>query len=127
MIYGKDHLMSEARAPQLITADDLFHMPDHDHRYELIEGQMVKMPLNGGAHGVIESEIGYAIGAFVKTHPLGTVLIGEVGFVLHRNPDTVLAPDVAFILAGREPAKGTPEWDKFWELAPRSSSRSGFS
>src|SRR5579884_1684091 len=110
--------MSEARAPQLITADDLFYMPDHDHRYELIEGRLVKMPPTGGGHGSIEGEIYYAIRAFLKTHPLGTVLTGEVGFVLRHNPDTVLAPDVAFIQAGREPAKGSDAWDKFWELAP---------
>jgi hypothetical protein len=37
------------------------------------------------------------------------VVGAETGFVLKRNPDTVRAPDAAFIAAVRVPAGGLPE------------------
>ena len=37
---------------------------------------------------------------------LGTTYAAETGFLLSRNPDTVRAPDVAFVRAGRPPAPG---------------------
>jgi Uma2 family endonuclease len=45
---------------------------------------------------------------FVRKHKLGKVVGADTGFVIERNPDTVRAPDVAFIrkerLIGRTPA-----------------------
>jgi Uma2 family endonuclease len=46
---------------------------------------------------------------------LGTVVV-EVGFVLARNPDTVLGPDVAFVSNSRIPADSHRE--KFVEGFP---------
>ncbi len=40
----------------------------------------------------------------------------EAGFVLARDPDTVRAPDVAYVAAERVPAAGVPEG--FWPTAP---------
>src|SRR5207249_1322794 len=40
----------------------------------------------------------------------------ETGFVLSRNPDTVVGADVAFIRADRIPREGLPKG--FWEGAP---------
>jgi Uma2 family endonuclease len=37
------------------------------------------------------------LGAFVEAHRLGVVLTCDTAFVLHRDPDTVRAPDVAFV------------------------------
>jgi Uma2 family endonuclease len=60
-------------------------------------------------------EIGFQIAAFVKKHKLGRVYAAETGFVLSRNPDSVRAPDVAFVRAERVP-KG---WQRgFFEGAP---------
>ncbi|MFV2066422.1 MAG: hypothetical protein ACC645_05540 [Pirellulales bacterium] len=33
----------------------------------------------------------------VRTNNLGVVYAAETGFLISRNPDTVLAPDVAFV------------------------------
>jgi Uma2 family endonuclease len=41
-------------------------------------------------------------------------IFGEAGYVLRRNPDTVLAPDVSLVSAERLPADIT----RFLELAP---------
>jgi len=41
------------------------------------------------------------VGAFVERHDLGQVFAQDAGFKIERDPDTVRAPDVAFV--AREP------------------------
>ena len=78
------------------------------------------MAPTGGTHGEIAMEFGFILRQFVKEHRLGIVLAAETGFLVSQQdqPDTVLAPDVAFVQIGREPPKGSPEREKFWHLAP---------
>lgn len=56
-----------------------------------------------------------AIGNHVQMHELARVFAAETGFMLFRAPDTVRAPDVAFISNARLPAK-PPRG--FAEIAP---------
>lgn len=74
------------------------------------------MTPTGGLHGVIVARITMALGQFVEAHDLGCVLGAETGFKLATAPDTVRAPDVAFVRRERIPAAGPPE--KFWPGAP---------
>ena len=83
----------------LITAAELERMPDGEH-FELVNGVLREMAPPGGEHGYLQIELGAELRQFVKQHGLGRVY-GEVGFVIMQNPDTVLAPDVAFVRAGR--------------------------
>jgi Uma2 family endonuclease len=48
------------------------------------------------------------VGSHVYAHDLGEVFAAETGFVLRRNPDTVRAPDFAFVRWERLPAEGLP-------------------
>ena len=41
------------------------------------------------------------LASHVDAHQLGLVFAAETGFILSRNPDTVRAPDVAFVTQGR--------------------------
>lgn len=86
----------------LFTVDDLATLPDDSWRYELVEGRLVRMPPIGSAHGSMTIRLGGLLDTFVRDHRLGAVLGGDPGFVLSRpgEPDTVLAPDVAFVSAG---------------------------
>ena len=52
----------------------------------------------------------------VRQHNLGIVFGAETGFKLESNPDTVLAPDIAFIRGDRIPPGDFSE--KYWELPP---------
>jgi Uma2 family endonuclease len=52
----------------------------------------------------------------VKANPLGVVFGAETGFRLASNPDTVRAPDLAFVRRERIPAGGIPR--EFWTGAP---------
>ena len=59
----------------------------------------------GGRHGQLANLIAHRLTTFVLSHDLGTVL-AETGFVLSRDPDTVRAPDIAFLRSGREIGDG---------------------
>lgn len=45
------------------------------------------------------------LGNFGKSHKLGGMMGAETGFIIRRDPDTVRAPDIAFIRADRLPEK----------------------
>jgi Uma2 family endonuclease len=99
-----------------LTAEDLYDLPDDGRRYELVERELRTMPPPGFERGYLTSNITRPLAAFVKEHGLGWVVAGDPGFVVARGPDTVPAPDVAFVRADRLP---DPEHRKrFAELAP---------
>jgi Uma2 family endonuclease len=80
------------------TADELLHLPNHGARHELIEGELRQMSPTGADHSSIAAWIVGSLVAHLKTHKLGgRVYTAEGGFLLSRNPDTVLAPDVAYV------------------------------
>ena len=62
----------------------------------------------GGGHGKVAMSVAYALMAHVKARQLGDVVAAETGFIITRNPDTVRAPDAAFISKARIPAGGLP-------------------
>lgn len=106
--------------PVLMTADELLRLPDNGSRYELVAGRLVRMSPSGFKHGVIALALGSMIRDFVREHALGVVAGAETGFVLSPpgEPDTVLAPDVAFVRAGRGPELSSVEGESFLRLAP---------
>ncbi len=81
-----------------MTADELLAMPDDGFRYELVRGELRKMPPAGYDHGLFAGNIHLSIGYHLKTNRLGRVTTDN-GFLL--APDHVRAPDVGFVLAER--------------------------
>ncbi len=82
----------------LMTADELFQLSDSSKRYELVEGELVEMAPPGGEHGYIAGRILYRLGAFIEERRLGgAVFAAETGFRIAHNPDTVRAPDAAYV------------------------------
>src|SRR5918911_1342971 len=102
--------------PRSMTAEELYELPDDGMRHELVEGELRTMPPTGFEHGDGAGELFFHVRAFVRARALGKVLAAETGFVLHRGPDTVRAPDVAFVRTDRVPQP--EERRKFAELAP---------
>ncbi|HVX85783.1 MAG TPA: Uma2 family endonuclease [Phycisphaerae bacterium] len=90
-------------AAKLLTADDLWNMPGNGDGYELVLGELRPMPPSGQQHSSIGVTIITALQLFVKVHKLGKVTGPDGGYILHRNADTVRAPDVGFVTADRLP------------------------
>ncbi len=91
-------------------------MPHAGFRYELVKGELRKMSPSGSRHGAVVMNISLLLGQHVKANHLGVVFAAGTGFVLARDPDTVRAPDVAFVRRERIGPEGIPE--KFWPGAP---------
>lgn len=104
----------EQRAP--MTAEELLTMPDDGMRHELVRGELTTMAPAGWEHGVVSARVVELLSSFVRAKGLGVVLTTDTGFTIEREPDTVRAPDAAFVRADRVPA---PEDRRgFAELAP---------
>jgi len=100
----------------LVTAEQLLRMPEDGCRYELVAGVLRRMDHAGWRHGLAVSALDEFLGRHVREHRLGRVLVGDPGFLLAHDPDTVLAPDIAFIGNDRIPAQLPKE--AFWPGAP---------
>lgn len=103
-----------AETARLVTAEELERYPQHDYRYELVEGRVVRMSPVGYVHGRVVLQFGALLQQHVRAAGIGVALT-EVGFKLRSDPDTVRAPDIAFIRRERLPPvdpKG------FWHGAP---------
>ncbi len=99
----------------LMTAEDLFNLPEDDMFHELVKGELITLPPPGAKHGFVAGQAFFLIRTHVDAHELGSVFAAETGFKIGRNPDTVRAPDVAFVAAERLP---TELPDGYMDLAP---------
>ena len=99
----------------LMTAEELLELPDDDLRHELINGELIAMPLPRLPHGRIEARLGAPLTQFVWDNDLGEVYF-EAGFQVTWNPDTVVGPDIAFI--SKERLKEVAEVKGYWQGPP---------
>lgn len=103
---------------ELVTAEELWEMPDPPgKRLELVDGEVIELPLATMLHGVIVTTVARMFDEFVRLHRLGIVASGDVGHVLRRGPGMVRAPDIFFVAWERVPEPGLPERG-FWEGPP---------
>lgn len=86
-----------ASAPTTLDAAGLLSLPNDGFRYELVEGVVRMLSPAGGRHGRVAHTLALLVGMHVRREQLGAVYAAETGFLLARNPDTVRAPDVAFV------------------------------
>jgi Uma2 family endonuclease len=108
--------MSTVLTDKLITADELLALPRGNERRELIDGVLRTMSPSGAEHVVVAAELLRRLGNFVHEHQWGRIFSSEGRFVIRRNPDTVIAPDAAFVTAERIAAQGIPAG--YWDGAP---------
>lgn len=99
-----------------VSAEELLRMPDDGLRYELVNGEIRKMAPAGSLHGNVAIQVTLPLAQYVKANELGVVFAAETGFKLATNPDTVRAPDVAFVSRERIEQIGMPEG--YWPGAP---------
>jgi Uma2 family endonuclease len=101
---------------RILTAEHLYDLPLEDVRAELVRGDLICEPPAGIEHGIRTSKVGHHLERYIEEHPVGVVCGAGTGFVLFRNPDTVRAPDAAFI--SRERFERFVEKEKYFEGAP---------
>jgi Uma2 family endonuclease len=93
----------------LMTAEELMQLPRGYFRAELINGELITMPLPKFPHGRAATHLGVPLAQFVSENDLGEVYIGDIGYQMTWNPDTVLAPDVTFVSKQRLEEAGDVE------------------
>ncbi len=108
--------MTREPAAALLTADDLFGLPDDGCQYELEAGRLLRMPSSGLKASVVAATVVYLLAAWVRPRRLGAVGGADLGFLIARNPDTVRAADAVFYRAERISESGIPS--RYWDLAP---------
>ena len=101
--------------PQLMTAEELLYTNVPNKRTELVRGVLVVREPAGYAHGRVAMNLAVQLANHVERAAAGQVFAAETGFTLARAPDTVRAPDIAFVRRDRLP-EAVPQG--FAELAP---------
>ena len=102
-------------ATRLMTAEELLAMPRGcGKRYELIRGELVERMLAEHQQANAVTWIAYALAQYEVDTGYGQVVTGDPGYHLEFDPDTVRAPDVAWIAPGRIP----PGTQGYPNLAP---------
>lgn len=101
IIDRKDLLMSISSVTRTFRAEDLPYAAPEEGLSELVAGEIVREPPPGEKHGWIAGNVLTLLGPFVRRHRLGRTYAAETGFVLSRDPDTVRAPDAAFVSVDR--------------------------
>nr|MBA3793793.1 Uma2 family endonuclease [Rubrobacter sp.] len=99
-----------------VTAEELLRIPDDGLRRELVRGEVRTMAPAGNVHGRIAIDVSTSLDQYVRAHDLGVVFAAETGFKIAGNPDTVRAPDAAFVRRERVEAVG--EVEGYWPEAP---------
>jgi len=93
--------MPRMPSPTVTTAEQLLELHEPGWRHELVRGEVRRMSPTGPLHGLVAGRITRLLANFVDDGCLGGVFTADAGFVLTRNPDTVRAPDVAFVRKDR--------------------------
>ena len=106
--------MTIAQKP--VTAEELLKMPDEDMRTELVRGVVRRPAPAGNVHGRLAVNVTAPLHQHVRENDLGIVFAAETGFKIASDPDTVRAPDVAFV--SRERVEEVGEVEGFWPGAP---------
>lgn len=103
--------MSTITAPRYITSEELLAMPDDGIERWIIRGELREGGVTRRSHGHSRLEAIFTGKLFnwleAQPDPRGVILVGEAGFRLRRNPETIVGIDVAYISA--EMAAANPD------------------
>jgi Uma2 family endonuclease len=101
-------------ATPLLTAEDLPKSSIPNKRTELVRGRLIVREPAGWRHGAVTMNLALRLGQHIDLTGAGQLLAAETGFTLSRGPDTVRAPDIAFVRRDRIPTNPAA----FPDLAP---------
>ena len=81
----------------VMTADELLTLDLPGKSTELVRGLLVVREPPSTHHGRIQSTLNVLVGSYVRAQALGAVFGQDTGFRIRSDPDTVRAPDLAFV------------------------------
>lgn len=87
-----------------ITDEELLQLPDEGSKYEVVDGELVRMSPAGWLHDAIVMRLGALLVNYVQTHRLGTVIGSNALFILRSGNRR--GPDISFVAAGRLDTEG---------------------
>ena len=82
---------------ELMTAEDLLELDLPGKSTELVRGKLVVREPPSTHHGRVQSTLNIIVGSFVRANALGAVFGQDTGFKIRSDPDSVRAPDLAFV------------------------------
>jgi Uma2 family endonuclease len=82
---------------ELLTADDLLALEKAGKSTELVRGRLIVREPPSTYHGRLQGILHILLGSYVRTNALGDVFGQDTGFKIASDPDTVRAPDLAFV------------------------------
>lgn len=88
--------------PALMTADEFLRLHVHDSGVELVDGQLVRLPMPGLEHGEVCGNATAILHGFVKPNRLGRLATNDT--FVRISPDKVRGADVLFISYATLPA-----------------------
>jgi len=101
---------------EIMSGAQLFSTQRDGSRLELVKGVLIVLSPAGSEHGRIASRILIRLGNHVETNNLGETFAAETGFLIASDPDTVRAPDAAFV--SHEKMSSVEETSAYLPLAP---------
>ncbi|MEX2177625.1 MAG: Uma2 family endonuclease [Gemmatimonadaceae bacterium] len=81
----------------LMTAEESLLNDVPNKSTELVRGVLVVREPPGGWHGHLSARLAFLFGQHVYSRRSGMLFGQDTGFLIERNPDTVRAPDLAFV------------------------------
>jgi Uma2 family endonuclease len=99
-----------------MSAEELIRLPSGKGRYELVAGELRISEPAGFEHGKLAMRLSISLGQYVNEHDLGVLCAAETGFRIAFDPDTVRAPDVAYV--SHEQLQRVGETTGYWPGAP---------
>lgn len=88
---------------ETMTANDLLGLEKLGKSTELVRGRLIVREPPSTYHGRVQSTLNVLVGSYVRAHALGAVFGQDTGFKIASDPDTVRAPDLAFVDQSRVP------------------------
>jgi Uma2 family endonuclease len=82
---------------RLMTANELLALEKSGKSTELVRGKLIAREPPSTYHGRVQGILHVLVGSYVRTHALGAVFGQDTGFQIASDPDTVRAPDLAFV------------------------------
>lgn len=92
-----EQIAASPTVERAMTAEELLQTEIRGKWTELVRGQLRVSEPPGTRHGLIANRLAFRITQHAYANALGDVFSQDTGFQIASDPDTVRAPDVAFL------------------------------